>query len=910
MLNASGAVIGSATANAGGGYTIALPAPLADGTYPLSVRAVDLANNIGAASPAFSLKVQTTPPASPPAPMLSPLDNSGPGGGTLTDIRAPRLVGTAAAGSTVAIIGPTGATLASATASTSDGTYAAAIASPLADGVYMLRAVAVDFVGNASAPSAALTITIDGTPPAAPPAPGLLPSDDSGTLGDGITNVRQPRVTGTAEAGSTVQVVDASGNPYGSAVAGGDGSYTIKLTSALADGTYALRARATDAAGNSGPAGVPLTLTILTAPPAAPSAPTLLAADDSGGPGLTNIRQPRLTGFAAANGSVRIVDASGNTVASATSAADGSYVAKVASSLADGTFAFRAIATDAAGNTGPAGSAFSLRIDGTPPAAPSAPALLAADDSGKVGDGITDVRTPRLVVSAPSGLTVEILNAAGAVLGSSPASTGGTYTVAVARALADGAYPVRAVAVDSAGNVSTAAGPFSLTVMATPPTLAAPGIFAADDTGTVGDGITTVRRPRISGVGSPGGQVSWIGPDGSTLATTTASATDGSYVVQLPTASANGVIAARVREVDVAGDVGPISAPLNLTIQAEPGDYFGDGQTDVGIFRPGDDTFYLLVPRTGALYAKNWAIAGDIPVSGDFYGDGHADIAVYRPSNSTFYYCDPATGAVGSIQWGSAGSIPVPGDYDGDGKADAAIFYTPTSTFYVLDSSTNTLVARQYGASGDIPVPADYFGNGHLDYAVYRPSNGTFFIFDPITNVSKTATWGQPGDIPMPADYFGTGKANVAVVRPGTTDTYIIQQPNGAAAYVKAFGITGDIPVSGDYFGDGHADLAVYRPANSTCYALDAVTGGFRVAQWGASNTEKPIIPTITAQFKPTGTPAAISAHGGPAIVLDLIPPSPEIGLIVPTPDLARKRATAFDRALADLSLERWRVAD
>ena len=52
----------------------------------------------------------------------------------------------------------------------------------------------------------------DATPPAAPPSPSLTPDDDSGAAGDGITGVTRPHLVGTAEAGTTVQILDASGN--------------------------------------------------------------------------------------------------------------------------------------------------------------------------------------------------------------------------------------------------------------------------------------------------------------------------------------------------------------------------------------------------------------------------------------------------------------------------------------------------------------------------------------------------------------------------------------------------------------------------------------------------------------------------------------------------------------------------
>src|SRR6185437_12827137 len=48
-------------------------------------------------------------------------------------------------------------------------------------------------------------------PPPAPSTPALLPADDSNVVGDGITNVKQPHLTGTAAPNTTVQLLNAAG---------------------------------------------------------------------------------------------------------------------------------------------------------------------------------------------------------------------------------------------------------------------------------------------------------------------------------------------------------------------------------------------------------------------------------------------------------------------------------------------------------------------------------------------------------------------------------------------------------------------------------------------------------------------------------------------------------------------------
>ncbi len=156
-----------------------------------------------AASAPFSLTIDTTVPAAPPAPSLLPADDSGVNGDGITNVSSPHLTGTAQAGMTVKLY--IGGVLAG-TAVATGGTYTIQPMSAQADGRYAVTATVTDANGNTSPASAALLLTIDTKAPAAPPAPSLFANDDSGLVGDGITNVSAPRLTGTAVAGSTVRL--------------------------------------------------------------------------------------------------------------------------------------------------------------------------------------------------------------------------------------------------------------------------------------------------------------------------------------------------------------------------------------------------------------------------------------------------------------------------------------------------------------------------------------------------------------------------------------------------------------------------------------------------------------------------------------------------------------------------------
>src|SRR6185503_8536692 len=148
---------------------------------------------------------------------------------------------------------------------------------------------------------------------------------------------------------------------------------------------------------NPSVASASLVVTIDTAA-AAPSAPDLQAASDSGNSStdnITNDATPTVSGNGAeAGAAVTLYDTDGTTVLGNTTADLSGNWTITSSALADGNHTLTVKQVDIAGNPSVASASLVVTID-TAAAAPSAPDLQAASDSGNSStDNITNDATP------------------------------------------------------------------------------------------------------------------------------------------------------------------------------------------------------------------------------------------------------------------------------------------------------------------------------------------------------------------------------------------------------------------------------------------------------------------------------------------------------------------------------------
>ncbi|WP_318594458.1 BapA/Bap/LapF family large adhesin [Enterobacter kobei] len=375
--------------------------------------------------------------------------------------------------------------------------------------------------------------TPDTTPPNAPSS--LTFSSDGKT------------VTGTAEPGSTITLKDANGNVIGTGKTGSDGNFTVSLDTPLINGEQ-VTATATDAAGNTSQSAT------VTAPDlTAPDAPTIGSVTDDIGPqtgaltngSSTNDQRPQLSGTAEAGSTVTIYDG-GIAIGTAVVSSNGTWTFTPSVDLSESTHQITVRATDAAGNTGPASPVFTLTVDLTPPATPTA--IVLTDDTGTIRGTITsgtatDASKPILAGTGEPGGTITIYDN-GVVVGTTTVLPNGTWSIRPDGPLLDGAHSITVVETDAAGNQSAASAPITFTVDTTPP-LAPGNLVVSNDGGS------------ISGTAEPGSTVTIR--DGNVILGTSVADSEGNFTLTLTPPKLNGETLT-ANATDAAGNTGPATA--------------------------------------------------------------------------------------------------------------------------------------------------------------------------------------------------------------------------------------------------------------------------------------------------------------------------------------------------------------
>ena len=177
-----------------------------------------------------------------------------------------------------------------------------------------------------------------------------------------------------------------------------------------------------------------------------------------------------------------------------------------------------------------------------------------------------------------------------------------------------------------------------------------------------------------------------------------------------------------------------------------PGDYDGDGKTDIAIYDVTSGAWWI-IPSSGTgpqgqvgAYGVGWGGSAFKAVPGDYDGDGKTDIAIYDVTSGAWWIIPSSgTGPQGQmgaygVGWGGSAFKAFPGDYDRDGKTDIAIYNSASGAWWIIPSSGTGPQGQVgaygvgWGGSGYTPVPGDYDGDGKTDIAIYEVAAGAWGI--------------------------------------------------------------------------------------------------------------------------------------------------------------------------------------
>ena len=227
----------------------------------------------------------------------------------------------------------------------------------------------------------------------------------------------------------------------------------------------------------------------------------------------------------------------------------------------------------------------------------------------------------------------------------------------------------------------------------------------------------------------------------------------------------------------------------------------GDRDT-TGVFRPSNGLLYLKNSNTSGFadIAINYGMPGDYPVVGDWDGDGDATVGIYR--NGSFYLRnDNSIGFADLVfPFGVPGDQPLAGDWNNDGVDTIGVYRN--GTFYLRNSNSAGTPEMSFGLGnpGDVGIAGDWNGDGFDTTGVFRPINGIIFL----KNANSTGfadialNYGVPGDKPVMGDWNNDGIDTIGIYRNGTF--YLRNSnTNGFADLVFALGNPGDMPIAGNW---------------------------------------------------------------------------------------------------------------
>ncbi|EAU0372057.1 TPA: non-fimbrial adhesin SiiE [Salmonella enterica subsp. enterica] len=514
---------------------------LSEGENSIKVVAVDKAGNKNETTD--SIITDTIPPEKPTIE-LDDSSDSGIKNDNITNSTLPTFIGVAEPGSTVSIY--LGLKHLGEVIVAKDGTWSYTLTTPLKDGEYNITATATDIAGHTSA-TANLPFTIDTR--ISYFSAEIETANDSGIVGDNVTNNTRPTFTGKTEPNAIISVINSETGEEVIFKANDKGEWTFNFTSDSVEGINNLTFTVEDVAGNKKDFSFSYVIDTI-----APVPPTVSLEDFVVLPNgiiLSGNDLPALVGTAEPKSTILLMR-DGKLYDSIEVDSNGTWNYQFSNKFLQGAYDIEIISQDAAGNkSSTVKYSFTIQTEVVPPKAE----LDASDDSGAKGDWITNKHNAlTLLGTADRFATVNIL-IDGKTIGVTTADADGNWNFDISRNLSDNVYKITVESIDPLGRTSSV--DYQLTIDSFTPI---PTVMLHDsaDSGVKGDMITKINTPLFTGMAEANAKVS-IYVDG-VLSGEAIAGDDGVWNFQFTTALSDGSHDVTVKVEDIAGNTASSSA--------------------------------------------------------------------------------------------------------------------------------------------------------------------------------------------------------------------------------------------------------------------------------------------------------------------------------------------------------------
>ncbi|EIA6003440.1 non-fimbrial adhesin SiiE [Salmonella enterica] len=514
---------------------------LSEGENSIKVVAVDKAGNKNETTD--SIITDTIAPEKPTIE-LDDSSDSGIKNDNITNSTLPTFIGVAEPGSTVSIY--LGLKHLGEVIVAKDGTWSYTLTTPLKDGEYNITATATDIAGHTSA-TANLPFTIDTR--ISYFSAEIETTNDSGIVGDNVTNNTRPTFTGKTEPNAIISVINSETGEEVIFKANDKGEWTFNFTSDSVEGINNLTFTVEDVAGNKKDFSFSYVIDTV-----APVPPTVSLEDFVVLPNgiiLSGNDLPALVGTADPKSTILLMR-DGKLYDSIEVDSNGTWNYQFSNKFLQGAYDIEIISQDAAGNkSSTVKYSFTIQTEVVPPKAE----LDASDDSGAKGDWITNKHNAlTLLGTADRFATVNIL-IDGKTIGVTTADADGNWNFDISRNLSDNVYKITVESIDPLGRTSSV--DYQLTIDSFTPI---PTVMLHDsaDSGVKGDMITKINTPLFTGMAEANAKVS-IYVDG-VLSGEAIAGDDGVWNFQFTTALSDGSHDVTVKVEDIAGNTASSSA--------------------------------------------------------------------------------------------------------------------------------------------------------------------------------------------------------------------------------------------------------------------------------------------------------------------------------------------------------------